>query len=974
MAGRVYPGLSTKDDQAMDPRRFQQIAELYHSVRESPAEERRGLLAGAEPDLRREVESLLAQDTGSAFLEHPATTAALSLLAQPEPAALPGGTLLGPYRIDRRLGHGGMGDVYRAIDTRLGRAVAIKRVRARFSSEFLGEARAISALSHPNICALYDIGPDYMVMELVEGETLAARLQRGNLPIKDALGYAGQILAGLAAAHAKGIVHRDLKPGNIMLSASGVKLLDFGLARFLEDDTDPRPGAVMGTPAYAAPEQRNGQRADPRSDLYSFGRVLHEMLAGSRGGSAHPRALETLIARCLRESPDQRWQSAADLAQALAAADTAQASGWRLPWVRRSIAACLVVAIVAAGAWALLRPAPRVLTDRNAVVLAEFDNRTGDPVFDDTLRLGLTVQLEQSPFLGIVTEGRIRQALAMMGRAADARLSPEVALDLCQRIDATTVISGAIAQVGKPYQLTLRALDCATGATLASTETEAADRNHVLKALGEASSRLRGKLGEALSSVRRRDIPLEQATTPSLAALKAYSEGMRLLWTGNDPLAAIPRFKRAVELDPEFALAYGVLTIEYSNLGESRIAADYARRAYALRDRVSEPENYFIRARYGKSGSGNIDMAVQASRAWIQAYPRMPMPHILLAGSIYPVIGEYSRAREHALAAIRMTPDNPIPYALLMDDDIALNRFDAARAAHAQARRLNLHSLMFAIDLHQLAFLQRDAAGMAQQLAATQGQAGFEDQLLAAAAEAAAFHGRMDEARRLTVQAMGAAQRAGEQEPVAVYLAMSAVREALYGNAREARQRAQSAIGRSSARDVLYGAALALAASGADAQAEALAAQLASQFPEDTLVRYNYLPTVQARLALNRGAAGEALHLLRPAAPYELGVTRSSPLGWTALYPIHMRGEAYLASKDYPKAIAEFKRILDNPGLAMYYPVASLARLRLAQALSSAGERAAANAAYDGLLSIWKDADANVPAVKQTRMERAALP
>ncbi len=961
----------------MDPRRFQQVAELYHAVRESPAEDRLGLLASAEPELRRDVESLLAQDTESTFLEHPATTAALSLLTNTEPAALPSGSLLGPYRIDRRLGHGGMGDVYRAIDTRLGRAVAIKCVRARFSSEFLGEARVISALSHPNIRALYDIGPDYMVMELVDGETLAECLQRGALPVKDALAYARQILAGLAAAHAKGIVHRDLKPSNIMLSASGVKLLDFGLARFFEEDADTQTGQVMGTPAYAAPEQRSGQRADPRSDIYSFGHVLHEMLTGTRAGSAyppvHPHALEKLIARCLCESPDQRWQSATELAQALASIDAAQTSRWRSPMARWSIAACLFIAIAAAVAWPLLRPSPRVLTDKDTVVLAEFGNRTGDPVFDDTLRLGLAVQLEQSPFLSIVTEGRIRQALTMMGRAADARLPPEVALDLCQRIDATTVISGAIAQVGKPYQLTLRALDCATGATLASAETEAADKNHVLKALGEASSQLRGKLGEALSSVRRRDIPLEQATTPSLAALKAYSEGMRLLWSGNDPLAAIPRFKRAIELDPEFALAYGVLTIEYSNLGESRIVADYARRAYALRDRVSEPESYFIRARYGKSGSGNIDMAVQASQAWIQAYPRMPVPHILLAGSIYPVIGEHNRAREHALAAIRMTPGNPIPYALLMDNDIALNQFDAARAAHAQARKLNLHSLMFAIDLYQLAFLQHDATGMSQQLAATKGQAGFEDQLLAAASEAAAFHGRMDEARHLTEQAMGAAQRAGEQEPVAVYLAMSAVREALYGNAKEARQRAQSAIERSSARDVLYGAALALAISGSDAQAESLAAQLAHQFPEDTLVRCSYLPTLQARLALNRGAASEALNLLRPAAPYDLSVTRSSPLGWTALYPIYMRGEAYLASKDYPKAVVEFKKILDNPGLAMYFPVASLARLRLAEALSNANERAAALAAYRDVLVIWNDADRNLPVLKQAFAGSARL-
>lgn len=959
----------------MDPRRFQQIAEIYHAVREADAKARAALLEQVAPELRREVESLLAQDTAAVFLDRPVALDALSLLSGPAQAAWPVGTLLGPYRIDGHLGKGGMGEVYRATDTRLGRSVAIKRVHARFGAQLRGEQRAISALNHPNICALHDVGPDYMVMELVEGDTLAARLRQGALPMQDAQVCAAQILAGLAAAHAKGIVHRDLKPGNIMLAESGVKILDFGLARFYVDESRTATGNVMGTPAYASPEQRRGQPADPRSDIYSFGCVLYEMLTGSRVGltgvAIAPRQLETIVTRCLHEDPAQRWQTATELAQALATVDAPPASGWRSLRLRQLAMVGAVVAVIGVATWSFLRPPARALTDRDTVVLAEFDNRTGDPVFDGTLRQGLSIQLEQSPFLSIVTEGRVRQALTLMGQKPDARLDAGTALDLCQRVGGAAVIEGSIAQIGTPYQLTLRALDCANGETLASTSGEAADKSHVLAALGSVASRLRGRLGEALNSVRRFDIPLEQATTPSLEALKAYSEGMRILWTGRDSTQAIPLFKHAIALDPDFALAYGVLTIEYTNLGESRIAADYARRAYALRNNVSEPERYFIIARYGRSGSGNIDSAVQASLTWIQAYPRAQMPRILLAGSIYPVIGEFERARRQALDAIRMVPTNAAPYAFLMDADIALDRLDAAAATYAQARRHHIQSTLFIIDLYQLAFLRGDTAGMAQQVVAAKGLAGVEDQLLAADAETAAYYGRLQDARRLSEQAMASAQRAGAQEPVATYLAMSAVREALYGHPDEAKQLAEAALARVPARDVLYGAALVYTMTGADAQASSLIEQLHNQYPDDTFVQFNYLPTLRARLALNRGDAATALTLLRAAAPFELGVTRSSPLWWTSLYPIFMRGEAYAAAGKYQKAADEFQRIVTHRGLAMNLPVAPMARLRLAQALAHAGDHAAAIHAYEELLALWKTADSELPVLQQAQAEFA---
>ncbi len=967
----------------MIPARFQQIAELYHSVREVGAEERAALLAQADPELRREVESLLAQSTQSPFLERPAVPGVLSRLAAAAGPALAEGTRLGPYRIGERIGEGGMGEVYRALDTRLDRAVAIKLVRERFTAHFRREARAISALNHPHVCTLYDIGPNYMVMELVEGETLAARLAKGPLPARTALALAAQMLAALAAAHAKGIVHRDLKPGNVMLAPSGVKILDFGLAKSVEDETRTATGHVLGTPAYASPEQRRGQPADPRSDIWSFGCVLHEMLTGSRADLRRERLpsrrLDALIERCLQQDPAHRWQSVAELQRQLSA--LAVRRGWvgfvagafESRRARRLAAACVVAGAAAAAAWSWLAPPARALTDKDTLVLADFANRTGDPVFDGALRQGLSVQLEQSPFLSIIPEGLVRKTLALMNRKIDAALTPEIALDLCQRVGGAAVVEGSIAQVGAPYQLTLRAVDCASGKTLASAQAEAADKNRVLDALGDISSSLRGKLGESLRSVRTFDTPLEQATTPSLDALKAYSEGQRILSSGSDIPAAILHFKHAIELDPHFALAYGALTVAYTTLGESGLAADAARQAYALRDRVSEPERYFITARYGKSGIGNIDMAVQASLAWIQAYPRAPLPRTMLAGSIYPVIGEFDKSAAQAIESIRLMPTMPVTYSFLMDDYIALNRFSDAQATYEQARKLDLQSEFFAYNLYQLAFLQHDAAGMARQLAASRGQPGLEDPMLAYAAETAAYHGQLAKARNASEQAMDAAQRAGAQEATATYLAMSALREALFGNADEAEQRAGAAVHRSPSRDVQFGAALAFAISGNLAQAQALADNLANGFPEDTLAQSNYLPALRAKLALAQGHPAEALTVLKSATPYEFGVTRSGELGWTSMYPIYVRGEAYLALHESRKAAAEFQKVLDHPGLALNYPIGPMARLQRARALSDAGARAESRAAYEDLLDLWKDADPDLPVLKQAKAEVARL-
>src|SRR5689334_24908961 len=455
----------------MSAERFRQIAELYHAAREGTAGERAALLEQADPALRREVESLLAQSDSGELPDLPVIENLQGLLEDATVTELAGGACLGPYRIEGKLGEGGMGEVFRAVDTRLGRAVAIKMTREQFSTRFEREARAISSLNHPHICTVHDVGPNYLVMELVEGETIATLLKNGPLPRQTALLYASQILAALGEAHAKGITHRDLKPGNIMIAKSGVKVLDFGLAKSGQDETVTASPMVIGTPAYMAPEQREGKPADARSDIYSFGCVLHEMLTGVRPASQRKRMpsrrLEKIVSRCLEQDADRRWQSAAELERELAAINAATSRGKRI-----IPAAAAILALFGAGYFYMHR-APK-LTDKDTIVLADFENKTGDPVFDGTLRQGLAVQLEQSPFLSLVSEPRIQKALRLMGQPADARLTPELAREICERTAGAAVLEGSIASLGSQYVLGLRAKSCAAGDVLAEEQAQAA--------------------------------------------------------------------------------------------------------------------------------------------------------------------------------------------------------------------------------------------------------------------------------------------------------------------------------------------------------------------------------------------------------------------------------------------------------------------------------------------------------------------
>jgi eukaryotic-like serine/threonine-protein kinase len=494
----------------------------------------------------------------------------------------------------------------------------------------------------------------------------------------------------------------------------------------------------------------------------------------------------------------------------------------------------------------------------------------------------------------------------------------------------------------------------------------------VLDALGKVSAAIRSKLGESLSTVKRFDVPLEQATTPSLEALKVFSSGLRVInTTGSD--AAIPFFKRAIELDPKFALAYAYLGIMENDLLETREAVEYQRKAYEFRERTTEIEKYSITATYEKEVTGDIEKAADACHLWIQAYPRAYHPHDLLAGMILPSIGKYDQAVEEATTAIRLNPDFPIPYVQRILDDIAINRVDEANATYGQAMARKLGNPLLDIALYQIDFLKGDTTGMEHQVAKSKGLNGFEDQLLALAADSAAYSGRLRDARQLTSRAIDSAAKTGRKDSPLIYSATSALREAWFGNAEEARRNVRLALKGSPARDPLYFAALAFAYSGESTQAQALANELDKKFPEDTLVQFNFLPAVRARIALDQGHAAEAIDKLKAAAPYELGLSTQSPFNWTAMYPVFVRAEAYLAARRSTEAAAEFQKILDHNGLVLNQPIGPLARLGLARANAMQGDTAKARAAYEDFLTLWKDADPDIPILRQAKAEYAKL-
>jgi eukaryotic-like serine/threonine-protein kinase len=946
----------------MTPERLRQIEALFHAVQERSAEERTALLARADPELRREVESLLARQPENLLLDRPAVEASTRLTKEPDPSMPSSGTLLGPYRVEGKLGEGGMGEVFRAVDTRLGRAVAIKIAREQFSARFEREARAISSMNHPNICTLHDVGPNYLVMELVEGETLAARLRNGPMPADMVLAYGAQILAALAEAHEKGIVHRDLKPGNVMLTKTAAKVLDFGLATFEGDASLTGERMVMGTPAYMAPEQREGKPADARTDLYAFGCVLYEMLTGAavafRRRRIPSRKLERIVSRCLEEDPGRRWQSAAALQQELTAITPA----------RRGTRA----AIEAPAASFHLHRAPK-LTGRETIVLAHFDNNTGEPVFDQILRQGMTVQLQQSPFLALVSDQQISQALRFMNRPPDTRLTSDVAREICERTGSAAVLDGSIAALGSQYVLWVRARNSRTGDVLAEEQAQAAGKEDVLNALTRIAIQIRARLGESLATIQEHSTPLEQATTSSLEALKAYST-FRSAMHVQGPSAAIQHLQRAIAIDPQFAMAYADLSITYWNMGQTDLSAEYTRKAYELRDRVSDRERLWILFLYDRQVTGNLQRVLQTLESWVQTYPRDHQAFTVLAGWGTLGTGQYERGIQAAEAALQLNAGDTFASYGLVLHNLLLNRFGEAAHALQRAAERKLETPEHYVHRYYLAFFNGDDAGMSQAVARARGAHGVEDWMSHNQALVLARSGRMRQARVMWQRAIELVQQTGDCEKAAIYEAAAAVCEAHVGNAAAARSRAEAALQLGRNRDVEYAAAFALALSGDASRSQTLAEDLQKRFPEDTAAQFGYLPTLRALSALARPAPLDAVERLQTALPYDFALPGTAFYArFGALYPAYVRGEAYLEAKQGRDAAAEFRKVLDHRGLVFADPIGALAHLQLGRAMTLVKDRSNATRAYQDFLTLWKDADPDIPILEQARTEYGKL-
>jgi eukaryotic-like serine/threonine-protein kinase len=813
-----------------------------------------------------------------------------------------------------------MSEVFRAVDTRLDRAVAVKITHERFSALFDREALAISSLNHANICALYDVGPNYQVMELVEGETIAARLKRGPMPVETVRYYGAQIAAALAEAHAKGIVHRDLKPGNIMIAKSGAKVLHFGLARSVgPDETITATRMGMGTPAYMAPEQREGKPADARSNIYSFGCVLYEMLTGVRPASQRKRIpsrrLEKIVSRCLEEDPGRRWQSAAMLERELARVTAT--NPWK--WVSAAAAALALFA----AAYMYLHRAPR-LSDKDTLVLADFENKTGDPVFDDTLRQGLSVELQQSPFLSLISDQQVQQTLGLMGQRKDARLTAQIARQICERTASAAVLEGSIASLGSQYVLGLRAKSCSTGNTLDQEQIQAARREDVLNSLSQIARKFRIRVGESLATVEKHSTPLAEMTTPSLEALKAYSTAMHVeLSSGHG--AAISLFRKAIEIDPKFAVAYAHLGLAHSNIGESVLSAENTTRAWQLRDRASDRERFFIDFNYYRDATGNLEKAFQTLESWAQTYPRgaNPEPRDLMAGLSAVGTGRFEETIEQSKKMIASQPDLALAY-------WNLDRFAEAEDALRPASARKLEVSAFPVYRYNIAFLKGDRAQMNQAVALAKGKHGTEHWIAHSQAVVMARSGRLPEARVLSSHAIDLARQEETLETAATYQAAAAVWEAFYGNAAEARRNATAALALSKGRDVEYAAALALALSGELSRSQALAADLEKRFPEDTFSRFTYVPVLRALSSLSRGHPADSIDQLHIALQYELavnGLNRNLYLG--GLHSAYVRGEAFVAAHRYAEAAAEFQKILDRRAVVGADPIGALAHPQL---------------------------------------------
>jgi serine/threonine protein kinase/tetratricopeptide (TPR) repeat protein len=980
---------------------------------------------------------------------------------------IPTGTRLGRYEIRSKIGEGGMGEVYLAEDTRLGRKVAVKVLAEALTqnrdrlSRFDQEAYAASALNHPNIITIYEMGDEdgrhFIATEFIDGVTLKKHLRSGPMDFAEVLNIAIQIAGALQEAHAAGIIHRDIKPENIMIRRNGhVKMLDFGLAKLTEDlsaeETDTEAvtrarvrtdaGVVLGTSQYMSPEQARGQPVDARTDIWSFGVVLYEMVAGRppftgdtrtdvivaiakndphpivRFAPDVPPEFEWIVMKALRKDATERYQTIRGLesdlkklkqrhefqrelertkategiAGSLTASSTrltgpvpaavaraipteANASG-SLPTTQdprafgehlagkikrhKLVVAFIVLAIVSIAigiAIILSARKPIPLTDKDSILFATFTNTTGDPVFDGTLKQALAVQLSQSPFLSILSEERVREALRFMGRSPDERVTRDVGREICQRQGLKAMLIGSIAGLGTHYVITLEAVNALTGDAIAREQAEAENKEQVLHALGGAAITLREKLGESLQSIQQFDAPIEQGTTSSLEAFKAFSLGVEQQSKGKYA-DAVPFLQRATEIDSNFALAYGRLASQYYTLRQYELAAAASKKAFDLSNRVSERERLYISAGHYDNVTGEVEKYIQTLEIWKRTYPRDGSPPNNLAVK-YNELGLYDKAATEAREAIRLNPNSASGYSLLAAALVGLNRLEEAKQTIARAQSQKLDTTAMRRTLYRVAFVQGDAASMQQQIEWLKGR---PDEYLAQAwqSETAAFSGQLRTSRDLSNQALKAAERLDLTDVAAQIAIGGATRDALFGDCKQVKEQTAKALELTRSQLTLANAANALAVCGELANAQTIIIDLSKRSSTDTVLNKILLPLVQARIEFQKGNAAQAIQLLEDTRAYE---------GYALFQIAYLRGQAFLVQKKATEAAAEFQSILDHRGSQPTSPIYSFAYLGLARAAALDGNTAKARDAYQHFFDQWKDADADLRVLRETKKE-----
>jgi tetratricopeptide (TPR) repeat protein len=950
------------------------------------------------------------------------------------------GQTVSHYRVLQRLGSGGMGVVYAAEDTLLGRRVALKfpggieAAPPQLVRRFMREAQSASSLNHGNICKIFEVGEHegrpFLAMELIEGITLRERIGGRPLPLQTMLDLAVQIADALDEAHMAGIVHRDIKPANIMITKRGqAKIMDFGLAKLqppvpgevslsaptlvLEQPLT-MDGAAVGTVAYMSPEQARGEAIDGRSDLFAFGVVLYEMATGHAafGGSTQavvfdailnraptppaalnpqvPPELQRIIGKAIAKDRHARYQTAADLRadlQLLArqfdsgghvaphaavvssgppGLDTAVAAEpmKRSRWARRRVTAAAAVLMATAAAvpiWRVThREAVPVLTDKDTILLADFENRTGDTVFDGTLRQGLAVQLQQSPFLLLFPDARMRQILPLMGHSPDETVTRDVAREVCQRQGVKAFIAGSIARFDQHYSITLEAVNSQTGESIALTQVEADAKDQILKALSRASTELRRKLGESLSSLERFDAPLELTTT-SLDALKAVSRGYQETLKGRFS-EAMAFYQRAVELDSNFAYAYAALSTLYYNTEQPGLAAEFATKAFLLRDHVSEIEKLQISFFYYVFVTGDWLKAIERMQVYQQNYPRDFRSFSYLATSL-ATVGRFEEAAIAGREALRLNPNASAIYFTLGQVEVRRGRFDDARQVFSRALEQKMDTMDHHSQLFWVAAIQNDLAAMEQHRKWAQGTPD-EDVIVQMQSAVAAFAGRWQRARDLTRRAMAEADRRKAHEIALRYAVSHALQAAALERCGDLNDIAPDPIVLRRDPEALAGAALALTMCRFDEKARSALRELTETYPEHTLVKRLWLPVIEAAAALERRDATAAVALLD-------GVVRFESVA--EFWPQYIRGTAFLEGNRAADAAAEFKKILDHRGQAAFSVLYPLASLGLARTAAIQHDTAATRSAYDEFLRMWKDADSDLPALVKARYERGAL-